>query len=66
MIDRQPLYGTLNRHNLKYIRAKVSPGQVIGLGEMLSGTRAVVRSPQVSRSSGNALASRITSASASP
>ena len=23
VIDRQPLYGTLNRHNLKYVRAKV-------------------------------------------
>ena len=36
VIDRQPLYGTLNRHNLRYVRAKV---QRAGhwLGEMLSG-----------------------------
>ena len=34
--DRQPLYGTLNRHNLQYVKAKV---QRAGhwLGEMLSG-----------------------------
>ena len=37
VIDRQPLYGTLNRHNLRYVKAKV---QRAGhwLGEMLSGT----------------------------
>ena len=36
VIDRQPLYGTLNRHNLRYVKAKV---QRAGhwLGEMLSG-----------------------------
>ena len=36
VIDRQPLYGTLNRHNLRYVKAKV---QRAGhwLGEMLAG-----------------------------
>lgn len=36
VIDRQPLYGTLNRHNVRYVTAKV---QRAGhwLGEMLSG-----------------------------
>lgn len=36
VVDRQPLYGTLNRHNLRYVRAKV---QRAGhwLGDMLSG-----------------------------
>ena len=36
VIDRQPLYGTLNPHNVRYVRAKV---QRAGhwLGEMLSG-----------------------------
>ncbi len=35
VIDRQPLYGTLNRHNVRYVRAKV---QRAGhwLGEMLA------------------------------
>ncbi len=36
VVDRQPLYGTLNRHNLRYVKAKV---QRAGhwLGDMLSG-----------------------------
>lgn len=36
VVDRQPLYGTLNRHNRRYVRAKV---QRAGhwLGDMLSG-----------------------------
>ncbi len=36
VVDRQPLYGTLNRHNLRYVSAKL---QRAGhwLGEMLSG-----------------------------
>ena len=35
-MDRQPLYGTLNRHNVQYVTAKV---QRAGhwLAEMLSG-----------------------------
>ena len=37
VVDRQPIYGTLNRHNLEYVRAKA---QRAGhwLGEMLAGT----------------------------
>ena len=36
VVDRQPLYGTLNRHNLRYVKTKV---QRAGhwLGDMLSG-----------------------------
>ena len=34
--DRQPLYGTLNRHNLRYVTAKVNRAGH-WLGEMLSG-----------------------------
>lgn len=36
VVERQPLYGTLNRHNLRYVKAKV---QRAGhwLGDMLSG-----------------------------
>ena len=36
VVDRQPLYGTLNRHNVRYVKAKV---QRAGhwLGDMLSG-----------------------------
>jgi GTP cyclohydrolase II len=36
VVDRQPLYGTLNRHNFRYVKAKV---QRAGhwLGDMLSG-----------------------------
>ena len=36
VMDRQPLYGTLNRHNLRYVRAKVHRAGH-WLGEMLSG-----------------------------
>ena len=36
VIDRQPLYGTLNRHNLLYVKAKVHRAGH-WLGEMLSG-----------------------------
>ena len=37
VIDRQPLYGTLNRHNLSYVKTKVHRAGH-WLGEMLSGT----------------------------
>jgi GTP cyclohydrolase II len=36
VMDRQPLYGTLNRHNLLYVKAKVNRAGH-WLGEMLSG-----------------------------
>ena len=36
VMDRQPLYGTLNRHNLRYVKAKVHRAGH-WLGEMLSG-----------------------------
>ena len=36
VIDRQPLYGTLNRHNLRYVKAKVQRAGHC-LGEMLAG-----------------------------
>jgi GTP cyclohydrolase II len=36
VVDRQPLYGTLNRHNLKYVKAKVHKAGH-WLGDMLSG-----------------------------
>ena len=36
VMDRQPLYGTLNRHNVRYVRAKVNRAGH-WLGEMLSG-----------------------------
>lgn len=36
VVDRKPLYGTLNRHNLKYVKAKVSRAGH-WLGDMLSG-----------------------------
>jgi GTP cyclohydrolase II len=36
VVDRQPLYGTLNRHNLRYVKAKVSRAGHL-LGDMLSG-----------------------------
>ena len=36
VMDRQPLYGTLNRHNLRYVRTKVHRAGH-WLGEMLSG-----------------------------
>jgi GTP cyclohydrolase II len=36
VIERQPLYGTLNRHNLRYVRAKVRRAGH-WLGDMLSG-----------------------------
>ena len=37
VIERQPLYGTLNRHNLRYVKTKVHRAGH-WLGEMLSGT----------------------------
>ena len=36
VVDRQPLYGTLNRHNLRYVKAKVHRAGH-WLGDMLSG-----------------------------
>ena len=36
VVDRQPLYGTLNRHNLRYVKAKVYRAGH-WLGDMLSG-----------------------------
>lgn len=36
VVDRKPLYGTLNRHNLKYVKAKVYRAGH-WLGDMLSG-----------------------------
>ena len=36
-VDRQPIYGTLNRHNLQYVRTKINRAGH-WLGEMLSGT----------------------------
>jgi GTP cyclohydrolase II len=36
VMDRQPLYGTLNRHNIQYVTAKVNRAGH-WLGEMLSG-----------------------------
>jgi GTP cyclohydrolase II len=37
VLERQPVYGTLNRHNLNYVKAKVNRAGH-WLGEMLSGT----------------------------
>ncbi len=36
VVERQPLYGTLNRHNLRYVRTKVRRAGH-WLGDMLSG-----------------------------
>ena len=41
---REPLYGTLNRHNLRYVKAKVSRAGH-WLGEMLSGAASAGRQP---------------------
>ena len=47
---REPLYGTLNRHNLRYVKAKVSRAGH-WLGEMLSGAASPGRQPAPRRRS---------------
>ena len=44
VVAREPLYGTLNRHNLRYVKAKVSRAGH-WLGEMLSGAASAGRQP---------------------